>query len=357
MDHKANAQHPEGSTMRRLATVFAVALALLTFSVAMDVQAAGLGGIPPKGQPPAGPDGNTPVWRARLWVQVCDYADAGTDNKVLAALNSANYTVLDTPVNDFQRASAVSYDLLLTGVTKLADIQYLKIFKGGSDGVCIARLQLLVNERLIYDRIPSAAQQWLDDEYYSYDSRIFQIPGSTLRAHSAWQAWTAPARPRILEASEMVSRLNTAVGTGMYDFNVQSIDSLSWRSFSCGGYEGKVCVDFVDSLTISVAFLLDYKCIDPTFGDGYCGDSQVPYWAELRFSCTPTGAIEVTRVSDGEWLVNGDVWNITNSERGDFNTVRQYVGPRLLQAFLNVKVPNCAPIIVTPAGDSVQVQF
>jgi hypothetical protein len=97
--------------------------------------------------------------------------NAGTENKVLAALNDANYTVLDTPVNDFEGATGRTYDLLLTGVVWLQDIKYLKIFKGGSDGVCISQLTLLVNERPIFTRTLAASQQWLDSEYYGYDSR------------------------------------------------------------------------------------------------------------------------------------------------------------------------------------------
>ena len=81
--------------MKRLIIGFGLTLALLTMLGALDVtQAAGLGSpIPPKGQPPAtGPAEYTPVWRVQLSLKVCDYNDAGTDNKVLASLNDANYT-------------------------------------------------------------------------------------------------------------------------------------------------------------------------------------------------------------------------------------------------------------------------
>ena len=161
---------------------------------------------------------------------VCDYADAGTDNKVLAALNDVNYTVMDSPVNDFERADERTYDLLLTGVTNLSDIKHLKIYKGGSDGVCLSQLSLYVNDHLVYARAFSASQQWLDDAYYSSDSRTLLIPGTTLRNHTAWQVWTAGFRTLTVSADEIRSRRATAVGTGMYDFNVVGIHSLSWRS-------------------------------------------------------------------------------------------------------------------------------
>ena len=79
-----------------------------------------------------------------------------------------------------------------------------------------------------------------------------------------------------------------------------------------------------------------------------------PYTAALRFKCTPEGAIVVTKVDDGYFQIGSGSFNAAADELGD---IRGYVGSRLPQAFLNIKVPNCAPIIVTPAGDSVQVQF
>jgi hypothetical protein len=331
--------------MKRLIIGFGLSLALLTMLGALDfAQAAGLT-LPTKDQqPPPGPAEYTPVWRVQLSMKVCDYADAGTDNKVLASLNDVNYTVMDSPVNDFERASERTYDLLLTGVAKLSDIKYLKIYKGGSDGVCLSQLSLSVNEHLIYARAFSASQQWLDDEYYSYDSRTLLIPSTTLRSHTAWQVWTAGFRTVTVAADEIRSRMATAVGTGMYDFNVVSIHSLSWRSDL--GFER------LDSTGIKVAFWVDFKCIDPTLGDGGCGDSAVLYWAHLRLSCSG-GAIVATKADDGGLVQDG-----LNSASGELDAVRHYVGPRLGQAFLNIKFGVCQTISVTTFGSSdVQVEL
>jgi hypothetical protein len=338
MKRRVNAHQLGGSIMKRLITGFGLTLALLTIPGALDpARAAGLT-LPTKGQQPPGPSGYTPVWRVQLYTRVCDYADARTDNKVLAALNDANSTVMDSPVNDFERADERTYDLLLTGVTTLSDIKYLKIFKGGSDGVCLSQLSLYVNERLIYDRTLSAAQQWLDDEYYSYDSRTLFIPGTTLRGHTAWQGWTAGFRPLTVSAAEIRSRLATAVGTGMYDFNIVSIHSLSWGS--------DMSLERLDTTGLEVAVWVDYKCIDPTFGDGGCGDSYVLYWAHLRLSCSG-GAIMATKENDG-----GHVQNGVNSAADELDAVRQWVGPRLPQAFLNIKFGVCPTISVLTVGSA-----
>ena len=345
MTRPANSDHQGESTMKRLISGFGLTLALLFTLGALDpARAAGPFFPPTKGQP--GPDGNTLVWRVQILLQVCDYSDAGTDNKVLVALNDSNYTVMDEPHNDFERASTEAYDLRLTGVTRLSDINYLKIYKGGSDGVCISRLDLFVNERLIYSRTLSAALQWLDDEYYSYDSRILPIYGSTLRAHTAWQTWNAPARPRLLTEDEMVSRLATAVGTGIYNFNVASSwDSMSWSSSTCGGGDSP-CVERLDNTAIKVRLSLDYKCVDPTFGDGYCGDSVANYWAHLRFACNVGGLVSATLVSHG-----GDVDGNSNDSIWALYHVSAWVGPRLNDLFRDIQVNYCSTLAVNDLGN------
>jgi hypothetical protein len=327
--------------MKRLITGFGLTLALLFTLGALDLAQA-FPTFPPKGTPPPGPDGNTLVWRVQLLVKVCDAADAGTGNKVLAALSDTNYTVMDKPGNDFERNSTEAYDLLLTNVATLSDIKYLKIFKGGTDGVCISRLDLFVNERLIYYRIPSpSSQQWLDDTHYGYDSRTLMTASSTLRAHSAWQAWTAPGRPRLLKEEEMVSRLATAVGTGMYDFNVASPnDSLSWDSFTCSGAEGP-CVERLDLSAIRVRFDLAYKCVDTNFGDGYCGDSVVQYWADLRFTCSIGGVVATTLENQGGYVVESP-----NSSPHELHHVSVFVGPQLPRFFKNIVVNYCSTLSV-----------
>ena len=134
-------------------------------------------------------------------------------------------------------------------MTRLADIHHLKISKGGSDAICLTQLTLTINERQIYTR--TYAQLWLDSTCTGCD--FTTIPGSTLRAHSSWLAWTTLPRPRLLSSAEIYSRLATAVGTGMYDFNVQSINSMRWDSEIGMGAE--------DGLTIRVSMFVYYKCI------------------------------------------------------------------------------------------------
>ena len=337
--------------MKRLITGFGLTLAVLLTLGALDLAHAGLI-PPPKGhEPPPGPNENILVWRAQILVQVCDVADAGTDNKILVALNDANYTVMDKPDNDFERGSIEAYDLRLAGVTKLSDIKYLKIYKGGTDGICITRLDFFINERLIYFRAISASQQWLDDEYYGYDSRTLPIYGNVLRAHSAWQAWDAPARPRVLSEEEMVGRLATAVGTGMYDFNVASThDSMSWGSYSCA-VDGP-CVERLDASAIRVRFNVDYKCVNLDFGDGYCGDAIVQYWAHLRFTCNIGGLVSVTKESDG-----ADVLEAPNSSHYELYEVRAFVAPRLPQFFQNIQVNYCSTLSVWDVNGQVEVRL
>jgi hypothetical protein len=333
--------------MRRLITGFGLTLALLATLGALDfARAAGpLGTFPPtRGEPQPGPDGNTAVWRAQLRVRVCNVANAGTDNKVLAALNGNNYTVMDIPVNDFEQASDRTYDLLLIGVTRLADIQYLKVSKGGSDAICLTELTLTVNERQIYAR--TYAQLWLDNTCFGCE--YTSIPGSTLRGHSSWLGWTTLPRPRFLYPSEIGARLATAIGTGMYNFNVQSRHSMSWGAAHAAQVE--------DSLTMQVRMIIDFKCIDPVFGDGGCSDSSILYWADLHFTCSTAGVIVVAKIDDNAYNMSGDTGGVSGSP-AEGSEIAQHVGPRLVDAFRNITVGNCAPITMypIPSADGIDV--
>ena len=79
----------------------------------------------------------------------------------------------------------------------------------------------------------------------------------------------------------------------MCDFNTDGLPSANafrwegsdWSHIS--GCDG--CVEKVDNTAINVRVTLYYRCVDPTWGDGACGDQVVFYSANLRFGCTGGG--------------------------------------------------------------------
>jgi hypothetical protein len=131
------------------------------------------------------PDEGAFVRRMQIGVRVCDVSDAGTDDNVRVAVNSANTTVLDYPHDDFERQSVFKYEMTVTGVSVLRDIAYLQFSKNGSDGLCVQELAFYVNDQLIFDKV--FPRLWLDND--GSHSRSVVIAASELRASALWSTW------------------------------------------------------------------------------------------------------------------------------------------------------------------------
>jgi hypothetical protein len=273
----------------------------------------------------AAPAETTPVWRARVHIRVCDVSHAGTDgidDAVKASLNDYNRTILNSAADDFDRADARYYDLLLANVTQLSDVVYLKISKDGTDGLCIQSITFYLNNAVVFYQTYGAGV-WLDGA-----NRTHLISGLTLRASSLWTAWVPVLAPPGLPADEMVSRVTAAIGTGMYKSSGGSYVRWSYGP-SVSGTEGAV----------HVSAGLEYKCIDPNFGDGGCKDWSILYGFELHFGCAG-GAIVVTV---------HDVGALRTDMRGLIMRGSGYVGevlydkipPRIPEAFRNIRFATC----------------
>jgi hypothetical protein len=175
---------------------------------------------------------NFTVWRLQVRVVVGDVGDAGTDDDVMVQLNGANRTQLDSPANDFERNSSRLYDLPLTGVGRMKDISSLTIqkvgadFKTGDDGVCVARVDLLVNGVLAFDGFPSPSGPclWLDSD--PGELTFFNFSGTTLRTDNAWLAYQQPGPPLVIPADEWRGRIEGIVGNSI------ASNALYWGDIS-----------------------------------------------------------------------------------------------------------------------------
>jgi hypothetical protein len=348
--------------MKRIIPGLLVTLTVLALFGRFDDAYAAVTSGPPVGSSaesigtPSGPAEHTPVWRAQLYIRVCDVPHAGTADTVVASLRQyeyGEYTALDTPLNDFQRASGVTFDLLISRFYRLDFIQYLKIYKAGTDGVCIQNLQLFINEKVIYTRTYPAGW-WLDGTYSGYDTRTLLIPGSTLRSSSVWRAWTPPPQPDYISSAGIGIRLATATGTGMHDYNLlTSRHSLHWGGSGAEFYGDKVepiATSYVDGTAIRVRVRLRFKCVDFTFGDEFCADETVHYVVTLRFRCDNLTYIVVTKENERVDFVARGAGGAAKSTIE--LAVKPWVGPRIQAAFGNLKFPNgCPSIHVYPATD------
>lgn len=159
------------------------------------------------------------VSRLQLRLRTANVADAGTEDDIMVALNGANSTWLDYGRNDFERSDEFTYELLLDGVSDLANIETLYIKKEGSDGWCLASLALVVNEVEIYNQdfgsTPSTCQ-WIDKA--SGHKESLSVSHSILRAHPLWRNYPRILIPSgvLLPREDIEDRIEGIVGNYLY---------------------------------------------------------------------------------------------------------------------------------------------
>jgi len=290
---------------------------------------------------PAGPalaaDESALVRRVQLTIHVCDVGNAGTDNGMWASLGPYHRSKMNYPRADFERADEFTYDLLLHGVERLYDIQRLMIYKYGSDGVCIDRVRLYVNNRMIYtlDRM-----QWLDNDTYDY--RQLTISHSELRAHPYWQSWIAPQVNTALWDDELSHRAAAAVGTAL-DNTGGNTYHWKWGS-TASPWQQWVAISKYDHNRIKVTLpKMKFEC------DGdLCPDADYKASFRIRFSC-----------AGGVVTATGEGWSASRTS-GSFGYSNQLAGAtveniqraaEMMAASLkNYRFATCPTIVVDEYG-------
>jgi hypothetical protein len=161
----------------------------------------------------AAPPETMPIWRAQLTVRTCNTANAGTNNPVFASLNTSNSTALDYGRNDFPVNNTFTYDLVMNGVSRLSDVTRLRVSKTGTDGLSICRLDLRLNNQLIFTRTfpaTGAGRLFLDGGGGTVSSTI---TGAAMRESNTWQNYVMPFPPFVLPRAELESRIEALTGT------------------------------------------------------------------------------------------------------------------------------------------------
>ena len=212
-----------------------------------------------------------PVYRAELYVKVCNKEHAGTGNDVRVQLNGTNSTWLDYARNDFERNDGFTYDLSLDGVGRFGDITRLRIAKTGDDGLCLKTIKLRMNEKVVFSKTYSSGR-WLDNA--GGHSREVVFDRAALTADPGWTSYTLPASPAItLSNGELESRIESAVGNAL---RTPGSERVRWGRISGEAVmvyylsPKKVGVDLdlmavVDNWadqTVDVDFKLALKCTD-----------------------------------------------------------------------------------------------
>jgi hypothetical protein len=248
------------------------------------------------------------VWRVQLRLRTANVEDAGTEDSVRVQLNGPNLTWIDYARRDFARGDEFTYDLLLDGVSDLADINTIYIHKEGTDGWCLESLGLLVNSQEfnpvtgeptaveIYNEELGATAttcRWIDkasgqQEYYS-------VSRATLRAHPLWQNFQQPTPPLIFPRYELESRIESLVGDTLHG------DDAHW-----GDLDGERYVEVSRKDDQAVHVTLDLVAEVPATRDpevnlsfdlrfaSACTDGQTP----LQLRITPEN---IQAAADADW--------------------------------------------------------
>jgi hypothetical protein len=157
----------------------------------------------------AAPPNTLKIWRVQLYIYIADKDDAGTNDQVNVQLNATNNTLLNGDRSDFDRAQGRAWDLRLDGINQISDLDYLRISKTGSDGICIRYMSLKINNRVIYvEDFPNGL--WLDDS--GGFSNIYLLDDYFMRQRLDWIYFEQLALPTIIPVDETRARLETLVG-------------------------------------------------------------------------------------------------------------------------------------------------
>lgn len=212
----------------------------------------------------AAPPDTMPIWRVQVRFITADVGDAGTDDTVWVELNGSNWTFLDSGRDDRERGKDETYDLRLDGVNTLADIDFFRIEKNGSNGWAIRRMILIVNNVAIYDESFMPSPLWLDNEDGS--SRIRFIDDMFMRPRSHWANYSVPTRPSIVPVGDMNSRVESLHGdfgssSEVHNLGLREVGhtAASLNSISLDTWSVHVDMDEVHTWLIGQDINVDFK--------------------------------------------------------------------------------------------------
>jgi hypothetical protein len=123
------------------------------------------------------------------------------------------WTGINTSIDDFERASDVTYDLIQTGITTLRDITRIQLYTQSTDAFCVRDLYLFVNGVLAFEKIfgnTASTCRWVDG------SNSLKIPHAELRASPQFTGFVSPLPSFTVPREEIVSRLEVLVGSMLW---------------------------------------------------------------------------------------------------------------------------------------------
>lgn len=275
----------------------------------------------------AAPPNSTPVWRLQARFVTANVDDSGTDDGVNIQLNGSNVTWLDSGRDDHERNSIETFDLRAEGINSLADIDFFRIAKTGSDGWALRTVEFLVNGVVIY-RETFPGNLWLDDS--GGHSRVFFMDDSFMRQRSEWLNYVVPSRPNPVPVGDLEHRIEALTGDSLHYFSGPQMNFVGGddgvEMFAMTNNSWRVDLDMEDEkqwpfpdLDVDVDFDLTVSCVS----------------GHLRFT---TSNINVD-----------DTWPAYDGHSGGF--VHWRLPPRLDEMMKNFTFVTCPDIVLAANGD------
>ena len=168
-----------------------------------------------------------PLYRVKLKIHTASKNHAGTNDPVYVKLkSSAGKYYMDYGRNDFERNYAHNYDLVISGMTELRDIQQLQIGKEGNDGLCIEKVELFINnnELMFSKNFGNSNCHWLDND--NGHTRTITFDYDDLRSGGNWSVDLEDLNyPSTFTAETMESMVESIVGDQLQKTDFSDIAS------------------------------------------------------------------------------------------------------------------------------------
>lgn len=159
------------------------------------------------------------IYRLQLRFKTSTIKNAATDSPVYVKLNDNDLPFyLNLSKNDREKGKTDMYDILSTSISKIKDLQYLKIGIMDDDGWNIKEVEILVNEVGIYKKYFSGNAGWIDKESSKHNESIL-ISRNKLRSSPNWGynniTKDIHKAPSIISAKMIKSQMECLVGNSL----------------------------------------------------------------------------------------------------------------------------------------------
>jgi len=209
------------------------------------------------------------VTRAQLRLVVANVSGGGTDGSFTVALNenpfglpNGNFTAINTPRDDLEAGSDVTYELNVPGLATYRDVTRISFGSGSTDEVCIQEVQLILNDNenrgytagqgdVVYERFfgtTASTCRWVGGIHGA-----LRVDHAELRAAPEFVAATGGVPITSIGNDEVEARIEPIIGTLFYErtdveWDPDQSDAVE-VSQALGGTSVRVHLDFEGEAT------------------------------------------------------------------------------------------------------------